>query len=409
MAFKRLFDDKFITDKQQRTNYHKWSERAIIVGYNGDTQTYDVVITTERLAGVSKRTLNKTIRNVKATIPPSSLTFSPGDSVLVGYVSEKREHPVIIGGGGNVVQDAAVVTIGSSTSEVEGGSPELTGEEGFSEPSEPILFGLVDSVTGSTQSYTVDCDDIAGDGFFTSELIIQAGFAPFTVAVTNFPVGCTVTSEVVGTRVRLKQPNSVGTTALAFIKSAYEVPCAGIFPACGTDPGNDGLVIGTHETNFHRVAYNCNGDLMSLSPSDPCDFRSITLPFTKTMIFNEFSCTGEITCESLRDKNGLSSDPEDPNSGPLQRRFAVTGGVTNPDEVPSGFSCVVFSCVNKQNFDLSTDPCKFARDFGVPRDERSAAQIAAQCCPCTQLGTILVTVTDSVGDIATVDAVIKIT
>ena len=136
MAFKRLFDDSFTESDLRDANYTQWSERAIVVGFNGDTQTYDIVITTERLAGASKRTLNKTIRNVKSTIPGSSLTFSPGDAVLVGYVAEKREHPIIIGASGNVVQEAATVTIGSSTSEneIEGASSELTSEADFDIP-----------------------------------------------------------------------------------------------------------------------------------------------------------------------------------------------------------------------------------------------------------------------------------
>jgi len=163
MAIKRsrIFDDLFTESDLRGANYTQWSERAIIVGYNGDTQTYDVVISTERLAGVSKRTLNKTIRNVKSTVPGELATFSPGDLVLVGYINDAREHPIIIGGGGTVVQEPAIVTIGSGTSEVEGGGLELEGGPGSPGFIELNCTGfLVDTLTGSTTTVTLDCDDL---------------------------------------------------------------------------------------------------------------------------------------------------------------------------------------------------------------------------------------------------------
>ncbi len=194
MAFKRLFDDKFIADKQRKSDYRKWSERAIVVGFNGDTQTYDIVITTERLAGASKRTLNKTIRNIKSTIPGNSLTFSPGDAVLVGYVEDKREHPIIIGGGGNVVQEAAVVTIGSITSEneVEGGSEELTGEEGFALSLPLAILCPSNAVAGLTCS--INCAATTPNIKF----VASNGARPYTWLISDAPEGCSFVTVVSG-------------------------------------------------------------------------------------------------------------------------------------------------------------------------------------------------------------------
>jgi len=173
MAIKRsrIFDDLFTESDLRGANYTQWSERAIIVGYNGDTQTYDIVISTERLAGVSKRTLNKTIRNVKSTVPGELATFSPGDLVLVGYINDAREHPIIIGGGGTVVQEPAIVTIGSGTSEVEGGGLELEGGPGSPGFIELNCTGfLVDTLTGSTTTVTLDCDDLDANGCFQANI-----------------------------------------------------------------------------------------------------------------------------------------------------------------------------------------------------------------------------------------------
>ena len=227
MAFKRLFDDKFIGDVNRRSDYTKWSERAIVVGYNGDTQTYDIVITTERLAGVSKRTLNKTIRNVKSTIPASSLTFSPGDAVLIGYVSDQREHPIIIGGGGNVVQEAAIVTIGGATSEneIEGGGSEFETEEGFA-PGTPFI--VFDSITGSTQSYTLDCALLAGDSFFLHEVNVTGGIGVVSFTLSGEPQQCElVTQKISGVigRFRMKPPPTVGVGRTAYLQMTHIISC----------------------------------------------------------------------------------------------------------------------------------------------------------------------------------------
>ena len=116
---KHQFENTVIGRESKKSKYTKWSERAVVVGYNSENQSYDIVITTERLVGDNKRTLNRTIRRVKTTFPPDVGTFLPGEPVLVGYVDDKREHPLILGAGDNVIQTPVKVTLGS-TLDVEG-------------------------------------------------------------------------------------------------------------------------------------------------------------------------------------------------------------------------------------------------------------------------------------------------
>jgi len=116
--------DETLTGREQREdNYRKWAERAVVVGYNSENQTYDIVVTTERLVGANKRTLNKTIRRVKSLLDNSIRTFLPGEAVSIGYVSDKREHPIILGLGDNVVQTPVKVTLGP-TLDIEGEASE---------------------------------------------------------------------------------------------------------------------------------------------------------------------------------------------------------------------------------------------------------------------------------------------
>jgi len=114
--------EKALSDRKgQKAAYRQWSERAVVVGYDTRTQSYDVVVSSGLAAGEGARVqLNQTIRKVKSLIPPGKLRFSPGDVVLLGYVgqgatAEAREHPVILGAGDNIIQRPVKVQLGSST------------------------------------------------------------------------------------------------------------------------------------------------------------------------------------------------------------------------------------------------------------------------------------------------------
>jgi len=116
-TFQKALSDR----KGQKAAYRQWSERAVVVGYDPRTQSYDVIVSSGLAAGEGSRAqLNQTIRKVKSLIPPGKLRFAAGDAVLLGYVgqgltAEAREHPVILGAGDNLVQRPVKVKLGSST------------------------------------------------------------------------------------------------------------------------------------------------------------------------------------------------------------------------------------------------------------------------------------------------------
>jgi len=165
-------DDALVGREQREDNYRRWSERAVVVGYNSENQSYDIVVTTERLVGANKRTLNKTIRRVKSILDATVRVFLPGEAVTIGYLSDKREHPVILGLGDNVVQTPSKVTLGP-TLNIEGvTSIELEPEPESRFVPTPCFGDLVDSITGSTTTLTVDCETL--DIFGCFEVNVEA-------------------------------------------------------------------------------------------------------------------------------------------------------------------------------------------------------------------------------------------
>ncbi len=116
------FDDTLIGRENRGSNYRTWSERAVVVGYNTETQAYDIVITTEKTLGNNIRTLNRVIRKVRAVTRTSLRTFLPGESIIVGYVDDRREHPIIVGLDDSSGHTCVKVTLGisSTTPTIEG-------------------------------------------------------------------------------------------------------------------------------------------------------------------------------------------------------------------------------------------------------------------------------------------------
>jgi hypothetical protein len=86
-----------LTANKERTHvYKQWSEKATIVKYNSDTDTYNIIVSALNVSSSTQRT-NRIIRDVKAIIPSTVHQFEPGDSVLIGYEKDRRESPVILG------------------------------------------------------------------------------------------------------------------------------------------------------------------------------------------------------------------------------------------------------------------------------------------------------------------------
>jgi len=221
----RHFENTFVGRENRKSKYTKWSERAVVVGYNSENQSYDIVITTERLVGANKRTLNKTIRRVKSIFPSDVDIFLPGTAVLVGYISDKREHPVILGQGDNVVQTPSKVTLGP-TLNVEGEASEELVDPEFT-PAVPFI--VFDSITGSTESYTLDCDLFAGDSFFLHEVNVTGGIGTVSFTLSGEPQQCElVTQKISGAtgRFRMKPPPTVGVGRTAYLQIIHIISCS---------------------------------------------------------------------------------------------------------------------------------------------------------------------------------------
>jgi hypothetical protein len=83
-------------NKERTHVYKRWSEKATIVKYNANNDTYNIIVSALNVSSATQKS-NRVIRDVKAILPSSTHQFNPGDSVLIGYETDKRESPVILG------------------------------------------------------------------------------------------------------------------------------------------------------------------------------------------------------------------------------------------------------------------------------------------------------------------------
>jgi len=354
------FENTFIGRESRKTKYTKWSERAVVVGYNSENQSYDIVVTTERLVGVNKRTLNRTIRRVKSIFPSDVDTFLPGTAVLVGYVSDKREHPVILGQGDNVVQTPVKVTLGP-TLNVEGEtSSELTDPENLFNTFLPLEITCeLDAVPGLTCS--IDCSILSPEIRFK----VNGGVPPYlwTLPVEG-PAGCTyggiggpssgppTPDGVNDSRLVITAPLVVGLTFPAYEERAGTGSCSspGIQSCLGTPPPCNLFGDCCHEQgNGFALTRDCNGDFI--------DFGSCII---------------------------------NAPSGPILYIIGSPGGKQE-------------ACADALDWFLTTDVCASIRNKNVPgtliTDIRTQTTINTGCCPCElAFGGLVITVTDAIGN-----------
>ncbi len=234
------FDEAFAGDKGRRTKYTQWSERAVVVGFNRKINAYDIIVTTEKSTGNDKRSLNRTIRQVKSLASTSEVLFSPGDSILVGYVADQREHPIILGQGDNFVQTPLKTTLPNTVigagSSSEGGS-----EEGLNPSGQNFQnacpFKLEDLSTGSTITFSADCPTLDIDGCFTNTLIAKCacgGVSWSVVGGTDAFPGFEISLEEFGpndTRLKICPPvNNPSVSGVAYEIKAHvitnEITCS---------------------------------------------------------------------------------------------------------------------------------------------------------------------------------------
>lgn len=86
----------FVDNKDRSATYRRWSEKATVVRYSKEDDAYDIIVSTTTVSSSTKKT-ERTMRSIRSIIPTSVHQFQPGESVLIGYVFERRETPVILG------------------------------------------------------------------------------------------------------------------------------------------------------------------------------------------------------------------------------------------------------------------------------------------------------------------------
>jgi len=343
-------DEALVGREQREDNYRKWSERAVVVGYNSENQSYDIVVTTERLVGANKRTLNKTIRRVKSILDSTVRVFLPGEAITIGYLSDKREHPIILGLGDNVVQTPAKVTLGP-TLNVEGGSPPLSGEDGFVTPLPISISCELDAIAGVTCS--IDCTVSLPTIIFRA----SGGAGFYTWLVATPPAGCSfrgiggvgepIPDGVNNSRLVITAPFNAGGAGVAAYEDrigtgACDSTCPGVgqaAPCNGSDCCNE-------QGNGTFITRDCNGDPVAGS----CD-------------------------------NGLPV-------GPILYIQSDDARQT--------------ACAAAFGWFETSDVCQSIRDRDATGslivDIRSPAQIVGECCPCDLVfSNLIVTVSDDFG------------
>ncbi len=165
------FDETFVGSRDRDSKYRQWSEAAVVIGVNADTLSFDIVVTSKIKSGNDFKILNRTIRNVKTLQGFREGLFAVGDSVLIGYIQEKREHPIILGFGDNVTQRSVEVTL------PDGVDPAIIeGDNVFNPAQQPACdLKVTDVNTGSTTVLTIDCGNLDIEGCFRQRIRATCG------------------------------------------------------------------------------------------------------------------------------------------------------------------------------------------------------------------------------------------
>ena len=212
------FGSIFRRTQRRESNYRQWSERATVVSYDSETASYDVMISNAGPPGSDISSTNRTIRRVKSLSPDT--IFNSGDAILIGYVSEQKEHPIILGQGDHVAP--------SGNSEISriGQAPRRA------TPTTPPIY-ILDSKTGSTRTFNIACNPAN----FTPSLSLSSGLTAGYRIYNDMPKAIGGTGAVTWTWV----PRSAST-----IKSA---PRTGGLSVKGTGVQNRTAQLALPRTN----------------------------------------------------------------------------------------------------------------------------------------------------------------
>lgn len=214
------------------SNYRQWSERATVVSYDATTQSYDIVVTAIGPTGEQVSNTNRSLRQVKSLFPPETLIHSPGDSILIGYVSEQREHPIILGLGDHVApsSNTPVVTLPTSvnTSSITG--PNNGGLGGL--PFPPACAPRVSTGSTTTGQLVVDCTQLDAGRTYNNPAQVYCTGSSNVQWSWNHPGGTLVITGSHNSVAKLKFPVNTGATVAgtAYKSGRYHI-CNGGFNA----------------------------------------------------------------------------------------------------------------------------------------------------------------------------------
>lgn len=215
----------------RESDYRQWSERATISGYNAATQSYEIVVTAVGPTGVEISSTNRTLRQVKSLFPTDVAVFNPGDSVLIGYVSEKKEHPIILGLGDSRPSTGSTPQITLPTASDGSGNSKRVGGAGSQgaggntatrpdnkTPVSPIQ--ITDPQTGSTSRWDIDCSRITSDRHvpLPSQPVVSGAVGSVTWSITG-STGVTISGHGAnGIQADIQLPNNAFTPGTAYIR-----------------------------------------------------------------------------------------------------------------------------------------------------------------------------------------------
>lgn len=333
---------------QRNAGYNQWSERAIVQAYNGDTDSYDIIIQATTGQGANPSAGN-VITNVRATIPAGAATFQSGDAVLVGYVSGQREHPIILGGGDHTGAFAPVVTLPTASQGAQstptGVQGTQSGVDGLNNNTQPACaMKITDPSTGSNASITIDCDNRNPDG----SLNLTPPYTSCNAGGVTWSFSGVSGNQVVGigpdqTQAKIYPGNAAGSTVSG---TAYQVDCY----LCNTCSGGGG------------GGPDCIAVLRNNTAQYDCNDHTLT-------------CAGPLgSCGTAPDPSTLNDNCPPPGN-------AVPGGIC-----PTSTTNLRRTCSSSGG--VAVGPC----------DKRTGVMIAQGCAPCVlTFNNILLTATDSQG------------
>jgi len=354
------FDEIFVGRENRKSDYRTWSERAVVVGHNVENNSYNVVITTEKTLGDNVRTTNRVIRNVKSVLRPGVKTFFPGESIVVGYVDDRREHPIIVGEGDSAGHTCIKVTLGitSNIPEIEGPTaPSLVAPEfNVFFPLEiscfdPNVLGA-ESQTGLT--CTINCTKSVPEIRLTAVF----GKPPYTWTLPlTGPAGCSF-GGVGGPGLGPPTPDSVNDSRLVI-----------------TAPSNSGG--SSLATKLFGFAFSKFSPVCVCTQSNGCS--------------ETFDCDGNFLAATSSVSGACASVPS------VCDRFPSAAAAC-----PDPTVCITPAC-DPANGPGGFGPCDNNEDLHrfdnvLICDVRSQSTIDAGCCPCElAFNDLVVTVSDAAG------------